>query len=118
MYSRRNEAKEERQRQKLDAGVMSDRFPAVSGIIVTMTYRKNGEESLLRTLNYYPASHAFFKMSCLGEGCTDGGLDLTNAITSLIGSHRKSGKGKLTCTGSDPSAVHADISYEVAVSYR
>ncbi len=117
MYSRRNLAKEERDRQKVDAGVISDRFPQVTSIIVKMTYRKNGEEALLRTVNYYPGSHAFFKMSCLGEGCTEGGLDLTRTITSMIRGRKKSSTGGLSCTGTDPEAVHADITYEVSITY-
>ena len=63
MFSRKNEAKEERTRQKLDAGLMSDRFPEVSRIVVTMQYRKGGVSSLRRTLNYYPSSYAFFRLT-------------------------------------------------------
>ncbi len=117
MYNRKNEAREERLRQKLDAGLMSDRFPEVANIVVRMKYVKEGTTSLLRTLNFYPGSHAFFRMSCLGEGCVDGGLDLTRVITMMIRNHKTSAKGELRCENKDPSAVHADMAYEVSMKY-
>jgi len=117
VYSRKNEAREERLRQKLDAGIMSDRFPEVSTIVVRMKYVKEGATSLLRTMNFYPGSHAFFRMSCLGEGCVDGGLDLTRVITTMIRDHKTSAKGELSCRSKDPSAIHADIVYEVSMKY-
>jgi hypothetical protein len=117
VYKRKNEATEERARQKLDAGLMSDRFAEVSNIVVKMRYVKEGTTSLLRTLNFYPESHAFFRMSCLGEGCEDGGLDMTRVITRMIKDHKTSAKGVLTCKNKDPAAVHANINYEVALKY-
>ena len=117
MYNRKNEAREERLRLKLDAGLMSDRFPEVSHIVVKMKYVKEGATSLLRTLNFQPESYAFFRMSCLGEGCVDGGLDLTKVITTMIRSHKTTAKGQLRCGNTDPAAVHADIAYEVSMKY-
>ena len=117
MYKRKNEATEERTRQKLDSDLMSDRFAEVSNIVVRMKYVKEGTTSLLRTLNFYPESHAFFRMSCLGEGCEGGGLDLTRVITKMIKNHKTSAKGELTCKNKDPSAVHAKIAYEVTLEY-
>lgn len=117
VYNRKNEAKEERVRQELDAGLMSDRFPEVSNIVVKMKYVKEGATSLLRTLNFNPGSYAFFRISCLGEGCVDGGLDLTRVITTMIRNHKTSTKGELSCENKDPSAVHADIAYEVSMKY-
>jgi hypothetical protein len=117
MYNRKNEAREERLRQKLDAGLISDRFPEVSNIVVKMKYVSEGATSLLRTLNFYPESSAFFRMSCLGEGCDGGGLDLTRVITTMIRNHKTSAKGELGCENKDPAAVHADIAYEVSLKY-
>lgn len=117
MYYRRNEAKEERDRQKAEAGLLSESFPTVTGIVVKMIYRKNGKELLLRTLNYYPTSAFFFKMSCLGEGCNDGELDLTWLITEMLRSRRKSSNGGLRCNGMDPAAIHADIDCRIAITY-
>lgn len=117
MYNRKNEAKEERTRQKLASELMSDRFAEVSNIVVRMIYVKEGTTSLLRTLNFYPESHAFFKVSCLGEGCDNGGLDMTRVITTAIKNHKTSAKGELRCRNKDPAAVHANITYEVSLKY-
>ena len=117
MYNRRNEAKEKRTREKLAAGLMSERFPEVSQIVVKMKYLKDGSTSLLRTLSFHPESHAFFRMSCLGEGCTDGGLDLTRVITKMIKSHDTSAKGDLSCKNKDPVAIHAKIAYNISMKY-
>ena len=113
----RNEAREERKRQTLAAGLMLERFPDVASIVVTMNYRRGGFSSVLRTLNFYPGSHAFFRISCLGEGCDDGGLDLTNPIHRLIRSRQKSAKGELSCDKNDPAIVHPIVDYEVSITY-
>ena len=117
MYYKRNEAKEERDRQRAAAGLLSESFPAVTLIVVKMTYRKKGKESLLRTLSYYPTSAFFFKMSCLGEGCSDGELDLTWLITEMLRSNRKLSKSGLSCSGTDPAAIHAEIDCHIAITY-
>lgn len=117
VYKRKNEATEERARQKLESGLMSENFAEVSNITVKMKYVKEGTTSLLRTLNFYPESHAFFRVSCLGEGCEAGGLDLTRVITKTIKAHKTSTKGVLTCKNKDPAAVHAVINYEVSLKY-
>ena len=117
MHNRKNEAREERERQRLDAGIMSDRYPEVSSIVIKMKYVKEGATSLKRTLNFYPESPAFFRMTCLGEGCENGGLDLTRVITRMIRNHEKTAKGDLHCKNRDPAAVHADIAYTVSLKY-
>ena len=95
VYSRRKEAWEERKRQMLDAGLISDRFPDVSSIVVTMDYSRGTFSAVHRTMNFYPGSHAFFKISSLGEGSDEGGLDLTRFIHKMIGSRVKVGEGRL-----------------------
>lgn len=117
VYAARNEAREERKRETLAAGLVVDRFPGVQSIVVTMNYSRGSFSSVLRTLNFYPGSPAFFKVSCLGEGCDDGGLDLTNPIQRLIRSHERSAKGVLSCMNNDASIVHPVVDYEVAITY-
>ena len=116
-FGRRNEARTERIQQTLAAGLLSEHYPEVSKIVITMVYTKGGATSLLRTLNFYPGSHAFFKMNCLGEGCVDGGLDLTGVITRMIRNRKESSGGKISCENDDPAAVHAAMSYEVTIQY-
>jgi hypothetical protein len=117
MYNARNEAREERTRERAAAGLVSDRFPGVSSIVVTMNYRRERTSAVLRTLNFFPGSPAFFRISCLGEGCDRGGLDLTWVINRMVRGREKTAKGELTCDNKDPGVVHADVDYNVTITY-
>lgn len=117
MNSRRNSARQVRQQQRLDAGFLSEHFPEVVGIVVSMMYSQKGMlNSLPRTVNFYPGSCALFKIDCLTWGCVDGGFDLTYVITSMIKSRRETSKGEISCEGS-PSPDHSTITYEITVKY-
>jgi hypothetical protein len=118
LYSTRNDAREQRKRDLLDAGLMSGRFPEVASVVVTMNYKhERASASVLRTLHFNPASPAYFKISCLGEGCEGGGLDLNPLIARMVRSREKSAKGRLHCENSDPAVVHAQVDYNVAITY-
>ena len=117
MYTRNNKAREERVRQMREAELVSARFPDVSRIVVKMQYKHPKTPSMLRTLNYRPGSQAFFKMSCLGEGCVDGGLDMTRIINKMIRGHEKSVQRDIRCQNRDSEAVHANIAYKVSITY-
>lgn len=117
VYSRRKEAWEERKRQMLDAGLVADRFPGVSSIVVTMNYSRGTFSAVHRTMNFYPGSPAFFKISSLGDGSDEGGLDLTRFIHKMIGSHAKSAKGAFNGDRGDPATAHPVVDYEVAITY-
>jgi hypothetical protein len=113
----RNEAREERKREMLAAGLLSDRFPGVASIVVTMNYNRGSHSSLLRTLNFYPGSPAFFKISSLGGGEDEGGLDLTNCIHRMVRGRERTAKGEFKGGRSDEAIVHPNVDYEVAISY-
>lgn len=117
VYNVRNEVREDRKRQTLAAGLMSDRFPAVSSIVVTMNYGKGTHSAVFRTLNFYPGSSAFFRISCLSEGCDQGSLDLTHSLRSMIGRRETSAKGELSCDNKDAAIVHPRVEYQVAITY-
>ena len=117
VHSLRNEAREERKRQTLAAGLVSERFPDVASIVVTMNYSRGSFAAVLRTLNFGPGRHAFFRISCLGEGCDDGGLDLTYVMHRMIRGHERSAKGLLSCDNKDSAIVHPSVDYEVAITY-
>jgi len=117
MNNRQNEAKAERIQQRLDAGIVSVHFPEVAGIVISMIYNKKGIQSLLRTLNFYPSSAAFFRVDCLNNNCVDGGFDLTQVVTAMIGNRKEAAKGELSCEGNGLSANHSVIVYEVAIQY-
>jgi hypothetical protein len=118
MNNRKNEVRKERQQQKLDAGFVSAHYPEVESIVINMTYSQKGiQKSFPRLVNFFPDSHAFFRISCLNKECIDGGFDLTKVITTMIGNRRASVKGELNCKGDGPSANHSAIDYEVAIQY-
>ncbi|MEW6584704.1 MAG: hypothetical protein AB1442_03725 [Nitrospirota bacterium] len=118
MNSRRSVAREERLQQRLEAGFVADRFPEVVSIVVSMLYKQKGiAKSLLRTVNFFPGSYAFFRISCLSKGCVEGGFDLSQVIAGMVGKHSEAAKGELNCEGKDPSSDHSAIVYEVAIRY-
>lgn len=113
---------EKNKQQKLKAGLISERFPAVSDIVVQMTYYQNAANPILmsRTVNFWPSHHAYFNMDCMKKDCLDGGFDLTSVIVDMIKHRKKSCKGKLKCNGSvePPVSDHASIAYEISIIYN
>jgi hypothetical protein len=101
----------------LAAGLVSDRFPGVSSIVVTMDYSRGTFSAVHRTMNFFPGSPAFFKISSLGDGSDEGGLDLTRFIHKMIGSHARSAKGAFNGDRKDPAIAHPNVDYEVAITY-
>jgi hypothetical protein len=118
MNFRRNPIRMERAQQRLDAGTVSAQFPEVAGIVISMIYNQKGiKKSLQRTLNFSPYSYAFFRVDCLNKGCGDGGFDLTQVITTMVGTHKEATRGELSCESDSPSVDHSAIIYEVAIQY-
>ena len=117
MFNRNNQARIERNQQRLDAGFMSKHFPEVASIVISMMYKQKGAKSLLRILNFSPDSYAFFKVSCLSDDCVDGGFDMTRILTSMIRNHSEMSKGELGCDDNGPRPNHSNITYEVAIQY-
>lgn len=107
---------------KFDAGIVSERFPKVSGIVINMTYYHKAENPVLmeRTVNVFPSSHAYFNMECMIKGCNNGGFDLTKIIAKQIKQKKKSVKGTMVCKGnnSDLNADHGKVSYEINIKYN
>ena len=120
MTSKQKHAEQqERRQQKLDAGLMSARYPNVASIIIEMDYYKRGYSPLFmkRTVNFFPGSAAYFLMDCMGDSCTDGGFDFESIIYTMIRGHLKSGKGELSCSGNN-SPGHRRIDYKIAIQYN
>lgn len=113
----RNAAWAERQRQMLAAGLVSEHFPGVQSIVVTMNYNRGRNSAMLRTLNFYPGSPAFFKVSAPGDGGDGLGHDLTGFISGMISARRKSAKGEIAGSRGDGAAAPPTVDYEVAISY-
>jgi hypothetical protein len=118
MWSRNNQARLEKNQERLDAGLMSKHFPDVVSIVISMMYKQKGiTNSIHRTMNFYPGSYAFFRVNCLSKDCVDGGFDLTQTINSMIRNHSREVKGELGCDDSGPQPGHSNIVYEVGIQY-
>ena len=116
--SRKNAARIERLQQKTEAGLVATHFPEVVDIAISMIYNQIGlNKSLLRTVNFFPDSYAFFRIDCVNRDCVDGGFDLTKVIATTIGRRGQTAKGKLSCQGNGPDEGHSAISYEVDIRY-
>ncbi len=113
---------ETNKQNRLAAGLLSERFPEVSGIVINMTYYQKGSDSvlMLRTVNVIPSDSAYFNMECMTKGCVDGGYDLTKIIAKMVKARKKVSRGKLVCCGKtdSPSSDHASIDYEIGIEYR
>lgn len=111
-----------KRQNRLLAGLVSERFPEVSGIIINMTYYQKGANPVLmeRTINVFPTSDAYFKMDCMIRGCDGGGFDLTPAVTDMAKNHKNVKKGTLVCNGQTdvPSPDHARVDYEIVMQYN
>jgi hypothetical protein len=111
-----------KKQNRLLAGLISERFPEVSGIIISMIYYQNGANSVLmeRTINMLPTSDTYFKMDCMVRGCDGGGFDLTQTVADLAKNLRKVKKGTPVCNGQTdvPSQDHASIDYEIVIQYN
>jgi hypothetical protein len=118
MNSKKNAVRIERIQHKRDAGIVSTHFPEVAGIVINMTYNQRGiKQSLQRTVNFFPSSCALFRIDCLSKDCVDGGFDLTQVITTMIGNRKEAARGKLNCDGNGSPDDHSNIVFEVAIQY-
>jgi len=108
-------------KNRVAAGLVSDRFPGVQGIVLHMTYYQGVFNPLLmvRTLNFLPADYAYFRMECMKEECTNGGFDLSPVVSTLVKGRKKTGKGKILCSGKNSAVApgHARIDYEISIQY-
>ncbi len=106
---------------RLATGLLSERFPEVSGMVINMTYYQKGVNPvlMLRTINVLPSDSAYFNMECLIKGCVDGGFDLTPAIKSMVKNRKRVGRGRLVCGGKTDTRTsdHASVEYEITIQY-
>lgn len=111
-----------KKQEKAAAGLVSEHFPQVSGMIISMTYYQKGANPVLmfRTINISPASHAYFKMDCMVKGCDGGGFDLTPVIAGMVETLKKVKKGVLVCCGNINALAsdHASIDYDIKIEYN
>lgn len=113
---------EMRSRINQAAGLVSDKYPSVSGIVIYMTYYREAAVPLLmvRTLNIHPTSYANFRMDCMTTGCDGGGFDLATSIASMVKTRTQVSTGSLHCHGkvNASPARHAHIEYKAVIAYK
>jgi hypothetical protein len=107
--------------KKIAAGLVSEVFPQVSGMVINMIYYQKVTSPILmlRTVNVFPTSYAYFDMECKIKGCENGGFNLTSVIANMVKSRKTSAKGKMLCAGKNGalSTGHASVSYEINIRY-
>ncbi len=112
--------KMEKDEKMKEAGLLSERFPNVSDIVIRMTYDRNSSSSfsLARTLNYYPYSYAYFNIDCIIKNCEFGNIDLTSLIGNMVKNKKKSEKGSETFEVNGDAFILGDmkISYTVNIN--
>jgi hypothetical protein len=103
------------------AGLVAERFPDVSSIVLQMTYYQKTADPILmkRTVSFYPTTYACFHMDCMREECVNGGFDLAPVVAGLVKKRKKAVSGKIVCNGKNDGlrAGHASIAYEVSIQY-
>jgi hypothetical protein len=119
--SEKHAARRGKTQQKLESGLISEHFPEVSSIFISMTNSYEGINpiTILRAFNFWPNSNAYFNIECLSKDCIDGGFDLKQVITMMIRSHKDSGEGELVCDGNNNLfSDHSHVYYKVAIRYN
>ena len=110
-----------KKQERLKAGLLSKKYPNVSGIVLHMTYYNNSENPLLmqRTVNVFPSSYAYFIMECMTKTCEEGGYNLSRIISKHIKLKKKVVRGEMVCKGKIDKAPmdHASVSYEINITY-
>jgi len=106
----------------IDAGLVSDCFPTVSGITIHITYYRKAAVPVImvRTVHIFPSSFAYFNMDCMIRNCDGGGFDLTHVIATMVKTSKTARKGELVCKGTVDMlpADHASIQYEALIQYN
>ncbi len=91
-------------------------------MVIKMTYYQETYDPVLmvRTINVYPTSPAYFHMNCAVKECDNGGFDLTGTIKRLVKNRKKSATGQMECSGNTgkKNSTHASISYEIDIKYK
>lgn len=108
-------AKAEKKQQKLESGTVSDIFPKISKISISMKYSQTGVlDPLLRVVNFTRDSAAIFKVSCLCAECPESGFDFTKIIKTMVKDKKTTAKGVISCDNCAAPEC-ADVAYTVTI---
>jgi hypothetical protein len=110
-------AKAKEKQRRLDSGLVSELFPKVTEIAISMLYSQAGVlKPLSRTVNFSPDSAAEFKLSCLCADCIEGRFDFTKIISAMVKTRKTISKGEISCD-SCPAPECSDAAYSVTIKY-
>lgn len=114
-------AKAQLKEKRLSAGLVSDRFPQLSSMVIHIKhYDEQMAKPLFmdRIINVFPESYAYFDMACLTEEC-EGTFNLLPVISVMVRDHQTLVKGKIECPGNKKFRTgHAHIKYEIKILYK
>ena len=112
----RNAFRLEKMHRKIKEGLISDRFPEVSRIVIRITYsEKKNMFNMVRTVYFSPTDYAYFNMECMTRKCVDGGFDLAFKIVHLVKNHMTFGQGKRFCSR---KRCPATVEYDISIDYK
>jgi hypothetical protein len=110
-------AKAKEKQQRIDAGLVSELFPKVTEIAISMLYNQAGAlKPLSRTVNFSADSAAAFKLNCLCADCVEGRFDFTKIISAMVKTRKTTSKGEISCD-SCPAPECSDAAYTVTIKY-
>jgi len=110
-------AKAEEMQQRIEAGLVSELFPKVTTIAISMLYSQTGVlKPLSRTVNFFPDSAASFKVNCLCPECVEGRFDFTKIISAMVRTQQTVSKGEISCESCSAPEC-SDVSYSVTIKY-
>ena len=102
--------------RKIKEGLIVDRFPGVSKIVIRMTYsEKKNMVNMVRTIYFSPSHYAYFNMECITRKCIDGGFDLASEITHLVKNHLGVVQGRMFCSRKHCPAT---FDYTISITYK
>ena len=110
-------AKAKEKQRKIESGLVSELFPKVTEIAISMLYSQAGVlKPLSRTVNFSPDSAAAFKLNCLCADCVEGMFDFTKIISAMVGARKTTSKGEISCERCAAPEC-SDAAYTVTIKY-
>lgn len=110
-------AKAKEKQQRIEAGLVSELFPKVTQIAISMLYSRSGAlKPLSRTVNFFPGSSAAFKVNCLCSECVEGRFDFTKIISGMVRTRKTASKGEISCESCSAPEC-SDVAYAVTIKY-
>lgn len=111
------EANADKMQQRIETGLVSERFPQVAKIAISMLYSQTGVlEPLSRTVNFFPGSSALFKVNCLCSECVESWFDFTKIIHAMVRTRKTVSKGEIDCESCSAPEC-SNVAYSVTIKY-